>query len=69
MGHVTRNDFFVCSFPHKNGLGVLEAFFHFFLGLVPRRKNNLLFYSTQMICIETNARACSLISIINFSLN
>jgi len=55
--------------PLKNGVGVLEAFFHFFLGLVPRSKNNLLFYSTQTICIETNARACSLISISNFSLN
>ena len=30
--------------PLKNGVGVLEAFFHFFPWLVPRSKNILLFY-------------------------
>ena len=29
--------------PLKNGVGVLEVFFHFFLGLVPRSKTIFCF--------------------------
>ena len=38
--------------PLKNGVGILEAFFHFFLGLVPCRNNgfpSMYVFHTQNI--------------------